>query len=163
MLKKILPGGETPSLSMGEQKKNASSCAKAGCHGKPHKGSIFCFPHDPGVKKSGGAPAGNLNAASPGSLYSKFLTEEERLQLAKSGEVKGIDDEIQAAQVVVMRLLSEGDNETAIRALALVGRLKAQARREGGDAATGIVEAVTTIMEELGISGGPGDLTPGLN
>jgi hypothetical protein len=143
--------------------KKSNSCAKSGCSGKAHKGSIFCFPHDPGATRTGGAPTGNLNAASPGSLYSKFLTDDERSQLARSGEIKGIDDEIQAAQVVVMRLLSEGDNETAIRALALVGRLKAQARRDGGEAATGIIEAVTTIMEELGISGGPGELSPGLN
>ena len=162
MFKKFSTQGES-SPSTGEpQTKKSVSCAKAGCKGKPHKNSIFCYPHDPGVIKSGGAPAGNLNAASPGSLYSKFLTEDERRELLRTGEIKGIEDEIAAAQVVVMRLLAVGDNETAIRALALVGRLKAQARREGGDAASGIIEAVTTIMEELGI-GGPGELSPGLN
>lgn len=134
----------------------------AGCGGRAHKGSIFCFPHDPGAIKSGGAPSGNLNAATPGSLYSKFLTQDELLQLAKSGGIKGIEDEIQAAQVVVMRLLADGDNENIIRALALVGRLKSQARRDGGDQAAGIVEAVTTILDELGI-GGTGDLNPGYN
>jgi hypothetical protein len=160
-MKKLLGGGASPSQSTAEQKKSPS-CAKAGCHGRPHKGSIFCFPHDPGVTRTGGAPTGNLNAASPGSLYSKFLTEDELLQLKKTGEIKGVDDEIQAAQVLVMRLLGAGDSEMAIRAIALVGRLKSQARLYGGDQAGGIIEAVTTILEELGI-GGPGELSPGLN
>lgn len=164
MFKKLLPGGEAPSPSTPEkpEKKKTASCAKADCKGKAHKGSIFCFPHDPGAVKSGGAPAGNLNAASPGSLYSKFLTEEEQLTVNRGGEIRGIDDEIAAAQVIVMRLLQEGDNETAIRAIQLVARLKTQARRESGDQASGIIEAATAILEELGI-GGPGELSPGLN
>jgi hypothetical protein len=159
--KKLLPGGESSLPSIPEQKKK-NSCAVAGCNGRAHKGSIFCFPHDPGVIKTGGAPAGNLNAATPGTLYSKFLTDDERMQLARSGEIKGIDGEIEASRVLVMRLLAEGNHEVAIRAIALVARLEAQARRENGGQATGVIEAVTSLLEELGI-GGPGDLSPGLN
>lgn len=113
--------------------------------------------------KTGGAPTGNLNAASPGSLYSRFLTDIERQDLARFGEIRGIENELQAARAVVMRMFQAGDNEGALRAIAQVARLENQQRREGGEAATGIIEAVTSIMEELGINGGLGDLSPGLN
>jgi hypothetical protein len=162
MAKKLLSDEGSQSQSTVEQKKS-NSCAVSGCHGRAHKGSIFCFPHDPGVIKTGGAPAGNLNAATPGTLYSKFLTDDERMQFARTGEIKGIDAEIQAARVLVMRLLAENDHENAIRAIALVARLEAQTRRENGGQATGIIEAVNTILEELNIGGGPGELSPGLN
>lgn len=56
-----------------------------------------------------GAPAGNKNAAKPGSIYSKFLTDEENDTLA-SIELGRVDDELRLTRVRLMRALAR-ENE----------------------------------------------------
>jgi hypothetical protein len=68
------------------------------------QGSIFCHGHNPQSVKSGGAPEGNKNAVRNG-LYSKYLSAEEQEQLALVGDIPGLDGEIEAARVDVMRAL----------------------------------------------------------
>ena len=58
--------------------------------------------------KSTGAP-GNKNAAKPGSIYSKFLTDEENDTLA-SIELGRVDDELRLTRVRLMRALAR-ENE----------------------------------------------------
>lgn len=60
--------------------------------------------------KSTGAP-GNKNAAKPGSIYSKFLTDEENDTLA-SIELGRVDDELRLMRIRLMRALAR-ENEFA--------------------------------------------------
>ncbi|HTN31965.1 MAG TPA: HGGxSTG domain-containing protein [Pseudomonas sp.] len=58
--------------------------------------------------KSTGAP-GNKNAAKPGSIYSKFLTDEEQAQF-EAAEIGQIDHELRLTKVLLGRvLLAEGE------------------------------------------------------
>jgi len=54
--------------------------------------------------KSTGAP-GNKNAARPGSIYSKFLTDEENAALATI-ELGRVDDELRLTRIRLMRALA---------------------------------------------------------
>lgn len=107
--------------------------------------------------KSTGAP-GNKNAAKPGSIYSKFLTNEEQAQF-EAAEIGQIDHELRLTKVLLGRVLlaeGEGYDLLADRYLAriesltktreeLVGRRLAneKARKElageGGDAMTDVL------------------------
>lgn len=107
--------------------------------------------------KSTGAP-GNKNAAKPGSIYSKFLTDEEQAQF-EAAEIGQIDHELRLTKVLLGRVLQaqgEGYDLLADRYLAriesltktredLVGRRLAneKARKElageGGDTMTDVL------------------------
>ncbi len=124
-------------------------------------GSSYCHGHNKLAIKSGGAPAGNKNAARPGSLYSKYLSTEEQELIELVGCDDGLEEEIKLARVAVSRLLAEGEMEAVGKALLVVSRLIAEHRKATGDQATGIVSALTTILSELGL--GEGGLATGLN
>jgi len=51
-----------------------------------------------------GAPKGNQNARKPGSIYSKFLTDEEQISF-DSAELERVDDELRLAKVLIGRVL----------------------------------------------------------
>lgn len=59
--------------------------------------------------KSTGAPADNLNAAKPGSIYSQFLTDAERALLS-SIELGKVDDELRLTGIRLRRALNR-ENE----------------------------------------------------
>lgn len=52
-----------------------------------------------------GAPAANVNAAKPGSLYSKFYTDEEQL-LADQIELGKVDEELRLTRIRLMRAMA---------------------------------------------------------
>lgn len=56
--------------------------------------------------KATGAPKGNANAAKPGSIYSKFLTEEGR-EIVDQVELDSLDNEIRLYRARLFRLLEE--------------------------------------------------------
>ncbi|TNG94867.1 hypothetical protein FHQ28_05585 [Pasteurellaceae bacterium USgator11] len=56
--------------------------------------------------KSTGAPKGNFNSAKPGSIYSKFFTDEEQV-IADAVELDSLDQEIRLFRVRLFRLIKE--------------------------------------------------------
>ena len=52
-----------------------------------------------------GAPAANVNAAKPGSLYSKFYTDEEQL-LADQIKLGQVDEELRLTRIRLMRAMA---------------------------------------------------------
>jgi len=72
-----------------------------------------------------GAPAGNKNAAKPGSIYSKFLTDEEQADFHAS-EIDQINHELRLTKVLLGRVLlaaGEGYDLLADRYLARIESL----------------------------------------
>ena len=55
--------------------------------------------------KSTGAPTGNRNAATPGSIYSQYFTEEEK-GLAVQIELGKVDEELRLTRIRLMRALA---------------------------------------------------------
>lgn len=56
-----------------------------------------------------GAPTGNKNAARPGSIYSKYLTDEEQADF-HAAEIDQIDQELRLTKVLLNRvLMAKGD------------------------------------------------------
>ena len=55
---------------------------------------------------STGAPKGNKNSAKPGSIYSKFMTDEE-LGILDQTELDNLDQEIKVYRIRLYRLLAE--------------------------------------------------------
>ena len=85
---------------------NGEPCKRHAIPGSPR-----CKLH--GGKSSGpkvpGDQAGNKKAAKPGSIYSQFLTEEERADF-NAAELDQIDDELRLTKVLLGRvLLAAGD------------------------------------------------------
>ena len=76
------------------------------CKRHPVPGSKRCKLHG---GKSTGAPKGSKNAAKPGSIYSKFLTDEENDALAGI-ELGRVDDELRLTRIRLMRALAR-ENE----------------------------------------------------
>lgn len=135
------------------------ACAHSDCKAAAQSNSIYCHAHNPASVKSGGAPAGNKNAAKPGSLYSKFLKLEE-IELFEAAGETSLEQELKLARLQVARLLETGNAEGVGKALLVVAKLVAEHRKATGDQAAGIVGALTTILEEFGLGDG---LTAGLN
>jgi hypothetical protein len=115
-------------------------------------GSIFCHAHNPQSIKSGGAPEGNKNAVRNG-LYSKYLSADEQEALALVGEAPGLDGEIEAARVDVIRALKSNEPGAAGKAALVVGRLLQIRRQLEGDQAAGLTQAITQVLVELGLGG----------
>lgn len=55
--------------------------------------------------KSTGAPTGNRNAATPGSIYSRYFTEEEK-ELAAQIELGRVNEELRLTRIRLMRALA---------------------------------------------------------
>lgn len=55
--------------------------------------------------KATGAPTGNRNAATPGSIYSRYFTEEEK-ELAAQIELGKVDEELRLTRIRLMRALA---------------------------------------------------------
>lgn len=55
--------------------------------------------------KATGAPTGNRNAATPGSIYSRYFTEEEK-DLAAQIELGKVDEELRLTRIRLMRALA---------------------------------------------------------
>lgn len=84
-------------------------------------GSARCKLH--GGKSTG--PVGHKNAAKPGSMYSKFLTESEQADF-DSADVARIDDELRLTKVLLGRVLmakADGYDLLADRYLARIESL----------------------------------------
>lgn len=91
------------------------------CKRHPVPGSKRCKLHG---GKSTGAP-GNKNAAKPGSIYSKYLTDEEQADF-HAAEIDQIDDELRLTKVLLGRVLlaaGEGHDLLADRYLARIESL----------------------------------------
>lgn len=77
------------------------------CKRHPVPGSTRCKLHG---GKSPGAAKGNRYAARPGSLYSRFLSDEEQ-GIAASIELGNVDEELRLTRIRLMRALQrEQDN-----------------------------------------------------
>ena len=75
------------------------------CKRHPVPGSKRCKLHG---GKSTGAP-GNKNAAKPGSIYSKYLTDEEQADF-QAVEIDQVDQELRLTKVLLNRvLMAKGD------------------------------------------------------
>lgn len=135
------------------------ACATADCKAAAMAGSIYCHAHNPASVKLGGAPAGNRNAAKPGSLYSKVLKQEE-IELFEAAGETSLEGELKLARLQVARLLEAGNAEGVNKALLVVAKLVGEHRKATGDQAAGIVGALTAILEEFGLGDG---LSAGLN
>jgi hypothetical protein len=117
----------------------------AGCKGLAVRDGDFCRKHSAASKEVKEEP----EEADILTQYSKFLTMEERILVATSPEHPGLEAEIEVARVEVMRALQEGDDRAIREALVVVMRLVEAQRRLVGDQASGIVAAVTQIINEL--------------
>ena len=84
------------------QQCGAKTRSGAPCKRSPVPGGKRCKLHG---GKSHGAPHGNKNAASPGSLYSQFLTPEEEAFSVKT-KLDSIDDEIRLQSALLARALA---------------------------------------------------------
>ena len=120
-------------------------CGKAGCRELAARRGIFCRKHSAASKEVKEEP----EEAEILTQYSKFLTAEERLLVAISPDHPGLEAEIMIAKVEVTRALQEGDGKAIREALVVVMRLVEAQRRLVGDQASGIVAAVTQIINEL--------------
>nr|WP_199065080.1 HGGxSTG domain-containing protein [Chromobacterium sp. ASV5] len=81
----------------------AKTRAGGTCQRNALKGAKRCALH--GGKSTGPKnQRGNKNAARPGSLYSQFLTEEER-EIAASMELGSVDEELRVTRIRLMRAL----------------------------------------------------------
>lgn len=84
----------------------AQQCGAKTRSGTPCKGKAMpngrCRMHG---GKNTGAPKNNMNSATPGSLYSKFLTPEEHAQFSQI-EIGRIDDELRLMRIRLARALS---------------------------------------------------------
>jgi hypothetical protein len=129
-------------------------CKHPGCRSWALRGNDLCRSHAPTKPKNGGAPAGNHNAASPGSRYSQYLSVEEQALVALDPDHPGLDGEIDIARVLVVRALKGNDLVLLSRAVLIVARLLESKRRLEGDQAAGIVAAITQIINELTPPGG---------
>jgi hypothetical protein len=69
------------------------------------------------------------------------------------GDIPGLDGEIEAARVDVMRALRSGEPGEVGRAALVVGRLLEMKRRLEGDQAAGLTSAITQVLIELGVGG----------
>lgn len=76
----------------------------APCRKAPVAGSARCRNH--GGKTPKGQNAGNKHAAKPGSLYSKYLTADER-RLFNGIEIGKIDDELRLMRIRLTRALAK--------------------------------------------------------
>lgn len=79
----------------------AKTRAGGTCQRQPLSGKKRCRLHG-GL--SPGAPKGNRNAATPGSLHSKYLTEEEQA-IAAGLELGSVDEELRLTRIRLMRVL----------------------------------------------------------
>ncbi|WP_443699185.1 HGGxSTG domain-containing protein [Pseudomonas sp.] len=108
---------------------NGEPCKRHAIPGSPR-----CKLH--GGKSSGpkvpGDQAGNKKAAKPGSIYSQFLTEEERADF-NAAELDQIDDELRLTKVLLGRvLLAAGDGHDLL-----------------ADRYLGRIESLTKTKEEI--------------
>jgi uncharacterized protein YjcR len=113
------------------------------------RGSAYCHSHNSKAVKSGGAPRGNKNAATPGSLYSKYLTPEENLMLQFNPDHPDLDNEIAIARVALARALEQKKSEDVSRALMVVARLIDMQRKFKGEKAAGISQALEKLLDEI--------------
>lgn len=83
-------------------------CGAKTRNGQPCKSRAMangrCRMHG-GSSVGGGAPAANANAAKPGSLYSKFYTDEEQL-LADQIKLGQVDEELRLTRIRLMRAMA---------------------------------------------------------
>jgi hypothetical protein len=129
-------------------------CARENCKAYAMHDNIYCHAHAPTANKTGGAPIQNSNARKHG-LYSKYLSKEEQLLLNQSaGRAASADleEEIEALRIHLARQLkSDGD---PVRSALAIARLKQVQRQLTQEQATGIVEAINSILTELGLGEG---------
>lgn len=90
--------------------------------------------------KSPGAPAGNKHAATPGSIYSRFLTPEENRLLPEIA-LGRVDDELRLTRIRLMRALAQEND--------LGGTLELESEKEeplevDGQAVPGTSKKTTT-------------------
>lgn len=100
---------------------------------------------------------GNRNAATPGSLYSKFLDPLEvaffSAEISEDDKKAALEQELKLGQIMVKRAFDVAgkDPELLSKALLALTRIREAHRRLSGDSAAGIVGSLTAILEEFGI------------
>lgn len=92
-----------PEKSCGAKTRSGHPCKKA-----PIKGSNRCRNHG---GRSTGPSKGSVNAAKPGSIYSKFLTEDERADY-EGLTLGGVDHELRLTRIRLARAL-EAEHKAA--------------------------------------------------
>lgn len=129
-------------------------CNEPGCRAWAMRGTSTCRAHAPGALRTGGAPAGNLNARTHG-LYARHFSETERRALEAAG-AEGLELEIGALRVAIARVLgTSGDEVGAALAMAractaLAGLLRTE-RMLTGERSGALLDALDTVLAELGI------------
>jgi hypothetical protein len=83
-------------------------------------GSSRCKLHG---GKSSGPPKGSKNAATPGSIYSQFLTDEEQADF-QAAEIDQIDDELRMTKVLLGRVLRAAGEGHDLLADRYLGRIE---------------------------------------
>lgn len=109
-----------PKIVCGAKKRNGDPCQAV-----PLKGRTRCRLH--GGKTT---TKGNVSAAKPGALYSKFLTEEERTRF-DTMELGGVDNELKLLKVRLERYLAAEAKEGKDTL-----ELESRTERDGGGPAT---------------------------
>lgn len=112
-------------------------------------GSSRCKLHG---GKSTGAPKANKNAATPGSIYSRFLSEAENDMLA-SIELGRVDDELRLTRIRLMRALArESEHGNTLE----IDSEKHETGENGGTTTTskvrdysGLIDRLTARIESL--------------
>jgi hypothetical protein len=97
-----------------------------------------------------GGQEGNRNALRHG-LYSKLLSDEEKLDLLEARAIEGLDEEIAITRLMILRALRLKNPpavDYARLAEALCRQLRLQ-RQLSGQAAESLVDSVTTVIDEL--------------
>lgn len=104
-------------------------------------GSSRCKLHGGGAAK---ANKGKRYAAKPGSIYSKFLTDEEQ-DLLPSIELGSVDDELRLTRIRLMRALAREEK------LGDVAELSERVEREGAENVTARMEATFKVRDYSGL------------
>ena len=101
-------------------------------------------------RKKRGAPKGNQNARTHG-LYSKALSEAEKLELADIADITGIDDEIILLRIKLRQLVESHPDRLdlhiyAATAIARLVKIKYQISKEQKHS---LKEAITRVLTEV--------------
>ncbi len=91
--------------------------------------------------------------------YEEYYSPSEIRRLRRTGGARGVEAEVDAARMIVMRLMDSGQAEerpeVLIRALEAVIRAMRVQHQIGGGAASSFVEAADRMLAEMGLGGEP--------
>ena len=91
--------------------------------------------------------------------YEEYFSPSELRRLRRTGGMRGVEAEVDAARMVVMRLMESGQAEerpeVLIRALEAVIHAMRVQHQIGGGATNSFVEAADRMLAEIGLGGEP--------